>query len=156
MLTLATAWQVANEALPRAQNPVWQLAYRVYPKIEEILTRFGLHAKRQRFLIGKLRETSTDKIGEFKLYLKSHGFEEAVIAWRDPGQVFSLRKLEGRDYQFHIRVFADGEVRTHRELAAEAHPLGHVLEAGLVPGEDYFLPIIQDFVTPSIAPSAKQ
>lgn len=148
-LVLGASWEVLNKNIPFKENPLWQMAYSLYPKIQNGLNKMGLHKTRQNFLIGRLPDASARALADFKAYLMQNGFEDVVIAWNDPGQVFSLRKFDGVDHQLHIRVFADGEVRTHRELSTEAHPLGHAIEAGLAPGADYFLPLIDRFIEQS-------
>ncbi len=147
-LVLGASWEFLNQRIPFEKNPVWKLAYAIYPTIENKLNQWGVHRSRQNFLIGKMQDTSERAMADFKAYLLNNGFEEAVIAWRDPGQVFSLRRFDGRDHQFHIRVFNDGEVRIHRELSTEAHPLSHVTEANLASGADFFLPLIEKFIFP--------
>lgn len=147
LLILATGWKAFNQAIPYSRNPFWSLVYKVYPEIETKLSGLGFHSSRQNFLIGKLRDDSRATLGEIETRLRQAGFENAIIAWKDPGQILSLRKFDGRDHQFHIRVFNDGEVRIHRELSTEAHPLGHAIEADLVSGEDYFLPLLRDLIT---------
>ncbi|OQW53490.1 MAG: hypothetical protein A4S09_07790 [Proteobacteria bacterium SG_bin7] len=69
-----------------------------------------------------------------------------TVAWNDPGQILSLRKIDGRDHQFYIRLFSDGKIRTHHELLTEAHPLGHIVGADFTPNKDYFLPLLNKFI----------
>ena len=50
------------------------------------------------------------------------------MAWADTGQVLSWRKLESFDYQYHLRVFKDGEIRGHYEFTPESKPVEHFVE----------------------------
>lgn len=145
-LVLSAAWKITNQNIPFRENPIWKMAYSMYPKIQTTLNKFGLHQTRQNFLIGKLPNNYPRTLADFKAFLIQRGFEENVIAWEDPGQVFSLRKFDGKDHQLHIRVFADGEVRTHRELATEAHPIGHAIGADMTPSLEHFLPLLDKFI----------
>lgn len=61
------------------------------------------------------------------------GFGNHFVAWQDNGQVLSWRKLKNFDYQYHIRVFKDGEIRGHYEYTPESKPLDHFIEIGEMP-----------------------
>lgn len=53
-----------------------------------------------------------------------------------------MRKLAGVEYQYHVRLFKDSEVRGHYEFAAETNPIKHLREIGMVTGEDYLTPLL--------------
>lgn len=67
-------------------------------------------------------------IQDLQEHLEAQGYETAILAWQDPGELLSMRKLDNGIYQYHIRVFVDGEIRAHYEFSSEGNPLGHVLE----------------------------
>lgn len=102
--------------------------YPIFPYVEHLFV-FIHKRTRQRFHVGWLAPETT--LEAMKEHLsKKYGFGNHFIAWEDQGQVLSWRKLDGFDYQFHLRVFADGEIRGHYEKTPEASPLNHFLERG--------------------------
>ncbi len=102
--------------------------YPIFPYVEHFFV-FIHKRTRQRFHIGWLSPETT--LEAMKEHLsKKYGFGNHFIAWEDPGQILSWRKLDGFEYQFHLRVFADGEIRGHYEKTPEASPLKHFFEKG--------------------------
>tara|TARA_B100000745_G_C20154618_1_gene395639 strand:+ start:8619 stop:9035 length:417 start_codon:yes stop_codon:yes gene_type:complete len=104
----------------------------VFPFFQWLIVSLGIikAPPRQEFLLGKLREKlSFDEV--YKL-LKKESFYTNRIAFIDPGQVLSMRRLdeEKPDWQYHIRIFEDGEIRGHYEKTPEDHPLGHLNNVG--------------------------
>lgn len=97
----------------------------------DLLIRAGIikHHGRQRYLFGTLK--SLESVHAFIAYLQAQGFGNHFIAWRDRGQLISLRKLDSFERQYHVRIFADGEVRGHYEYTPESHPLWHFDETGI-------------------------
>lgn len=80
---------------------------------------------RQPFLLGRLKPgVSFEGARE---YLRLIGFHTNRIAYIDPGQVYSLRRLcdEYSNRQYHLRIFSDGEVRGHYEYTPEDKPFSH-------------------------------
>lgn len=109
---------------------VWRVIYPVFPYLEHTVL-FTHRPRRQRFHLGWLAPGKT--LEEMQGHLASHyGFGNHFVAWEDPDQVLSWRKLDGFDHQYHLRVFADGELRGHYEMTPEAAPLAHFLERGEV------------------------
>jgi hypothetical protein len=85
--------------------------------------------RRQPYLLGRLKGgVSPD---EAKARLQSQGFYINRIAYIDPGQVLSMRRLDEDNpvMQYHIRIFDDGEVRGHYEYTPEDRPFKHMDEA---------------------------
>lgn len=93
----------------------------LFPRLERTFS-FLRSDVRQAFLLGHLRQ-SADVL---QAHLCAHGFEDMLFAWVDDGQVASLRKRDG-DFQYHLRIFDDGEVRGHYEYAPDVAPIKHVL-----------------------------
>ena len=94
--------------------------YPIFPYIEHLFV-FIHKRTRQRFHVGWLAPETT--LEAMKEHLsKKYGFGNHFIAWEDQGQVLSWRKLDGFDYQFHLRVFADGEIRGHYEKLLKRLP----------------------------------
>src|SRR5258708_5141909 len=119
--------------------------------------RFGLnlllrlhiihHEGRQNFIIGKM--AMGVRLEDFLRYLHSQGFWNNFIAWHDDDQVVSLRKLVDFEWQYHLRIFKDGEVRGHYECTPESHPRLHMKEIGMEERRDDFLRFVGDWVAPS-------
>lgn len=120
-----------------AKRLFWLIATPVFPVFQWFLQRpfilLGLvthDGGRQDFYLGKVRPDKTIK--ELIAYLANeHGFGNHFIALHDEGQLVSLRRLHNFKYQYHIRIFKDGEVRGHYELTPESHPFKHLK------GEDF-------------------
>lgn len=70
--------------------------------------------------------------------LTEKGYEEAIIAWCDPGEVLSMRKIHNEIYQYHVRLFIDGEIRAHYEYSPESKPIEHIRETFFKPETEFF------------------
>lgn len=108
------------------------------------LTKQGIFEPngRQPYIVGRLkRGINFDKI---KKRLEMFGFEKPKLEWRDLGQIFSARLMEG-DWQYHLRIFKDGEVRGHLELAPK-HPLRHITARTRQPCPSFFLILLNEFL----------
>ena len=98
------------------------------------------HSGRQEFLLGHVHpELSFQAIAE---HLISHGFGAHSVAWVDDGEILSLRRVLDFEYQYHIRLFEDGEVRGHFEYTPESYPIRHINEEGLEAKTDFFIEIL--------------
>lgn len=106
-----------------------------------IKTKILEQPPRQPFLLGTLAVPPDEAIA----HLKATGFFTNRIAWPDPGQVASLRRLcdERHTWQYHIRLFEDGEVRGHYERTPEDFPLRHLNNVGFEDRKEVFLTWIQ-------------
>ena len=122
----------------------WNLAYRVWPPCIKLVEYLGVHNFRQRYLLGHLNANYHKE--NFEKYLIDKGFERAVIAWNDPGQVLSLRKIDKEIYQYHIRLFIDGEIRAHYEYSPESHPYDHVMEVYFHPETEFFQKLLGEYL----------
>ncbi|MBU6390250.1 hypothetical protein KGQ31_01735 [Patescibacteria group bacterium] len=122
----------------------WSLAYRVWPPVIRTAVYLGFHDFRQKFLLGHLN-TNYNKEDLARLLTKN-GYERALISWKDPGEILSMRKVHNRIYQYHIRLFIDGEIRAHYEYTPESHPIDHVMEAHFVPETEYFRDILAGYL----------
>jgi len=106
-------------------SKVWHIAYAIQPPIRKVLQATGSHKKRGEYLLGLLN-TEKYTLADFNAYLISIGFERTKLAWKEPGEILSLRRVDGLKFQWHIRVFDDGEVRGHYELSPESSPIKHL------------------------------
>ncbi|MES2087965.1 MAG: hypothetical protein V4467_03140 [Patescibacteria group bacterium] len=122
----------------------WNIAYRVWPPCIRTAEKLGFHNFRQKFLLGRLN--SQFNKSELAKLLYAAGFEAAVIAWHDPGQVLSMRKIDSEIYQYHLRLFVDGEIRAHYEYSPESHPLSHFLEARFEPRTEIFKEFLGNYL----------
>jgi hypothetical protein len=102
------------------------------------------HEGRQRYVIGTLREDRT--LADFLHYIEAGGFANHFIAWDDDDQIVSVRKLVDFEWQYHLRIFKDGEVRGHFEYTPESHPLWHLKEKNMQQRSDEFLDFVGDWV----------
>lgn len=115
----------------KAQQRFWDFLYPVFPYCERIARPFKwLKAnRRQNFLLGHLSPETT--LDAFREHLRTRWqFEHVIAAWVERGQVLSWRRRISFEYQYHIRVYDDGEVRGHYEYTPEAAPARHMFAIG--------------------------
>ncbi len=114
----------------KIKNYIWHKVYYIFPKMQKILVDSHLvwHDKeRQKYHIGYVAPGKTLKDLEKHLH-EQWNFGNHFVAWVDSEQVLSWRKLVDFDYQYHIRIFADGEIRGHYEYTPESKPVKHFEE----------------------------
>ena len=124
----------------------WYVIYPVFPYFRDAMIALHIisHSGRQPWHIGWFRSGRTLK--EFAGYLGRYGFGNHFIAWTDSGQVLGLRKHDGVGFQYHVRVFRDGEVCGHYEETPEADPVGHFKEKVFEPRVEKFKEWFGDWV----------
>ena len=110
--------------------------YHIWPPVVRLLELLKIHNSRQDFLLGYL--SSKYNKDNFIKFLFEKGFEFNVLAYRDPGEILAMRKLDSLIYQYHIRLFSDGEIRGHYEYAPEAKPIAHSFARLMEPKKEYF------------------
>jgi hypothetical protein len=126
----------------------WRIITPLHPYFRDLFLYFGIlrHEARADYLIGKLApHKSAD--GVVDLLLKC-GFGNHLVAW-DEGELVSMRHAPNFRYQYHIRIFDDGEMRGHYEYTPECHPLLHLREVGMEARTGYFLELLGDYVVPA-------
>ena len=121
---------------------IWRIIYALYPPLLRMLEKLKIHRGRQPYLVGFLK----GEISALKNYLEREGFEDAILAWKDEGEILSMRKINDEIYQYHIRVFDDGEIRAHYEYSSEGNPWGHVREHHFVPKKRFFSELLEHFM----------
>lgn len=126
------------------QTFFWTNVYHFWPKFVALIQAFGVHHFRQKYIIGFLRKDKDPK--DFTLHLKSRGYTKAYMAWKDKGEILSLRKIVRKNFQYHIRLFEDGEIRGHYEYTAEANPLGHFYEVVFTDPKEYFEHLLHGYL----------
>jgi len=141
-----------KRAIAFIEDNIWKFGYFIYPYARRFVLRSGLikHTRRQPFRIGWIG----GKIDDVKKHLKKEGYEDDPLAWVDPGEFISMRirinrksqpDKEGK-FQYHIRVFNDGEVKAHYEYAPEGNPLYHYYEHIFRPRRNYFRKLLKNFL----------
>ena len=127
------------------QTPaIWKVVYRIYPPFLRVFEALHIHHTRQDFLLGTLNQKY--KGVDLENFLLHKGFETAILAWKDPGEIFSLRLINKNVFQWHIRLFRDGEIRGHYEYSSEGNPLAHVFENCFQKDEEYFKSLLGDYL----------
>ena len=152
VLTLET--DIPDSTLPypdafwdRIKYLFWKAIAPIHPLVRDGLLKAGIlhHEGRQDFKLGKLAEGRT--LDDFLHYLHALGFGNHFIAWNDTDQIISLRKLVGFEWQYHLRIFNDGEVRGHYEYTPECHPILHTMDGCKQERRDDFMNFVGDWVT---------
>lgn len=120
-----------------------------FPMVRDIGAWLGIVKQdpfRQRFHLGYLKE-GTD-IALFVAHLRTHKFIYQRMAWIDPDEVLGMRKLDEfhPTWQYHVRVYKDGEVRGHYEKTPEDFPMDHLHEVGLEDRTKEFYGFFDGFV----------
>ncbi len=117
--------------IDRLKYVAWSFYTPYHPVIRNTLVSLRIisHDIRQPFRLGTLAPgRSAD---DFVSFLISKGYGNHFIAWKDKGEVIGLRRVENFFYQYHIRLFEDGEVRGHYEYTPESYPILHLQEIGM-------------------------
>jgi hypothetical protein len=144
-----------NTFVDQVKYVIWSLYTPLHPFFRELLTSIGvvsLKAKaakwgeRQDYLIGTIAPGET--IESVVDHLVNQEYGNHIIAWKDEGEAVGLRYVDGYKYQYHIRIFEDGEVRAHYEYTPEYHLIHHNKAVGFEDRREKFLAILGDKITP--------
>lgn len=126
--------------IDRVKYVFWRLYTPLHPLVRDTALSLGIGSQsdyypqgRQPYVLGRLSPEIT--LQEFVSRMIEKGFGNHFTAWEDRGQVVSLRYMEDFKYQYHLRIFEDGEVRGHYEYTPECHPILHMRMEG-VPFEE--------------------
>lgn len=127
----------------RAKYALWRIMTPITPVVRNAAERVGFRKRyvrhpqgRQNFLLGHIAPGISHR--DIVEHLIGQGYGNHFLAWRDDGQVISLRLLENFVYQYHLRIFADGEVRGHYEFTPECYPLRHLRAVGQIDRREVF------------------
>ncbi len=119
-----------NPFISVPKKALWLVIYPFHNPVRDLIVKLGWKKPtRQPYRVGHL----SSGVELFRAFLEQRGFEWTSIAWKDKGEILSMRKIEGRIYQHHVRVFEDGEVRGHYEYTPESHMIQHLFSRGMVP-----------------------
>lgn len=138
--------------LNRVKYVVWRLYTPFHPFLRDLSVWFGIqtvlralgilrYRGRQDYLLGRL--APDESVEDFISFLLGEGYGNHFIAWKDDGQVASLRKSVDFTRQYHLRVFEDGEVRGHFEYTPECHPWLHLKSVGQEPARATFAKLLK-------------
>ncbi len=145
-----------NTFLDQVKYVIWSVYTPVHPFFRELVTGLGivsLKAKaerwgsRQDYLVGTI--APSESVESVVKHLVNYGYRNHFVAWKDEGEVVSLRYVENFKYQYHVRVFEDGEVRAHYEYTPEAHIIRHNKAIGFEHRREEFLRILGDKIIPA-------
>ncbi len=128
----------------------------IFPYLRIALIKSGLieqPASRQPFALGHLRDDVPVQV--FRDELRSLHFFAEKMAFVDPDEILGMRLLDPKDptYQYHVRVFRDGEVRGHHEKTPEDFPIDHFREVGFGPRYDEFMTMFGRWLKPAVTPA---
>jgi hypothetical protein len=129
---------------PYSKKIFWKIIYIIWPPVLRAIELLGIHNFRQNFLLGHLNSKYTKD--DFIKLLAGQDFELGIIAYKDPGEIVGMRRLDTPIYQYHIRLFIDGEIRAHYEYSPEARPLDHIFEVGFENRKDFFVKILGEYL----------
>jgi hypothetical protein len=132
--------------IDRTKYLFWRLYTPIHPYFRDTFVRIGVvsHVGRQDYLLGTITPGRT--IEELTNHLISKGFGNHFVAWKDEGEVVGLRSVDDFYYQYHIRIFEDGEVRGHYEFTPESYPIAHMKEIGQEARTAFFLSVLGDWI----------
>lgn len=133
----------------------WVIYARFYPFIRNVSYRLGIgeffinlfepgHTGRQDFLIGTLHPSRSAR--DLVFFLVEKGFGNHFVAWKDAGELVSLRQTAGFEHQYHLRIFKDGEIRCHYEYTPECHPFLHMTRACFEDRTPEFKNLLQNWI----------
>jgi hypothetical protein len=112
--------------------------------LEQKIARWG---SRQNFLLGTIAPSETlESVVE---HLIANGYGNHFVAWEDDGEVVSLRYVKDFRYQYHLRIFEDGEIRGHYEYTTECYPIRHYYAVGLEDRREEFLSLLGEKIIPA-------
>jgi hypothetical protein len=133
----------------------WRLYTPLHPRVRTAGIRLGFakNSGRQDYFLGVLAPEQS--LEAFIMHLVQHGYGNHFVAWEDEGQIVSLRHVENFKYQYHLRIYNDGEIRGHYEYTPEYRPIAHTREIGMESRRDDFLKILEGWIVTDVASSAK-
>lgn len=122
---------------------MWHVIYKIYPPVLRVLEKLKVHNYRQPYLIATKENIDIERL---RNHLEKEGYEDVILAWKDPGEVLGMRKVDEEKFQYHIRLFEDGEIRGHYEYSSEGNPIGHIFERHFEERPEYFRALLRDFI----------
>ena len=142
------------ETWNRVKYVFWRCYTPFHPLVRDTALALGVvrHDERQDYLLGTIADGQD--LEDFVNHCLSLGYGNHFIAWRDKDEVLGLRLVENFTYQYHIRVFTDGEVRGHYEFTPECYPILHMKKIGQEDRRHVFYEHLGKRIVPSPPESA--
>lgn len=133
----------------RLKYHFWNRYTPYHPYVRDALVslRIVSHSGRQNYLLGTIVPGKT--VQELVSFLISRGYGNHFVAWKDDGELVGLRYAESFERQYHLRIFADGEVRGHYEYTTEHRPVRHYRAIGQEARREEFLDLLDGWISPS-------
>ncbi len=139
----------------RLKYIVWRILGPIHPYVRNILGYLGYMKKydkyrpngRQKYALGMLSQGVS--VRDLVTYLIDQGYGNHFVALKDEDELIGLRFCPDFAHQYHIRIFADGEVRAHYEYTTECHPLLHDREIGFEERRGEFLALLGGKIAPA-------
>ncbi len=140
---------IFHSLIDMCKKILWRIITPVFPYARDYLVKIGLkyHEGRQPYRLGWIRKNRM--VSEFLEHAAKRGFANHFVAWIDEGEIYSLRKLENFHWQYHLRIFRDGEIRGHYERTPEAHPIAHFKGDGMEPRREELLAVLDGWISAS-------
>lgn len=133
----------------RSKYVFWKAIYPIHGTGRDFLLSLGIlrHEGRQNYLLGHLAPGRS--MEAFIKYLATKQYANHFVALKDDDEVVSVRKPVDFEYQYHLRIFKDGEVRGHYEYTPESHPKWHMEKVRQEPRREDFLAVLGDWIVPA-------
>lgn len=135
----------------RIKYYLWRIFAPYHPTIRDgaIALRIVKNHGRQPYLLGTIARDQS--VEEFVSFLIGKGYAHHRVAWKDEGEIVSLRHVKDFMHQYHIRIFENREVRGHYEYTPECYPILHMWDIGREERREEFLGHFGDRITPSMS-----
>ena len=132
----------------RLRYLMWRLYAPAHPFLRGALAFAGVevYPGRGRYLIGRIAPEHS--LADFVNHLIGLGFGNHYVAWRHEGELLGLRLVKDFKYQYHLRIFEDGEVRGHYEYTPECYPVKHARQKDMERRREDFLEFLQGWIVP--------
>lgn len=132
--------------LERIKTFLWTMLEPLFPTLRDMWVFFGFikHNERQPFTYGRLKQGQNER--SLRQALMAAGFSNDYLGWIDPDEVLNMRKVVHTMFQYHVRLFKDGEVRGHYEYTPESQPFKHLYDVGMKDGSSYLKPLLSPLV----------
>ena len=125
----------------------WFFIQPIHPYLRDGLLALKVihHNGRQPFVLGYLAPgKKAEDLRNFLITQKY--FEDHFPCWNDDGEVVDIRFCENFDWQYHLRVFNDGEIRGHHEYTPESRPIAHLKDKNSTAHTKEFLEFLEGWI----------
>lgn len=139
-----------EKLLHKVKYTLWRGLTPIHPYVRDaaLALKIVYHEPgRQDFLLGTISPGET--MESVVKHLIGNGYGNHFVAWQDEDEVISLRKADCFEYQYHVRIYEDGEIRGHYEYTPECYPILHMKEIGMEPRREHFLELLKGKIDPA-------